>query len=289
MPYFPRRALLTSLLAVFACSSVSSDPIIGRWNRVGKDSYSEFFADGKGFIDDDIATGSVTLSITWQRLDKERIRVEAMVFGVATGDVLATVLRNDTLTLTDSKGNVKRYSRSLAGAAPPATAPSPPPHGTATDLPTGSGPPPDGASESPPASSPPQFATVPDDADLTGYYLLDGALPKELEGFKHVSLSNYNVTGTPPFPRAPLTGEVRVGPSGWPLNNSWLDGQRLIFGTDVRQGYRFWFAGTFDTIADFTRLPSSRQILKGHLSKLTYPGPKILWTGEVYFRYVTGE
>ena len=98
---------LVVLLALVGCGNVEQDRIVGRWQDVGGNAWSEYFPDGTAIIN----TGSVSLNVKWQRLEDGRLKVETTVSGITTAAVYRVEIRGDDLTFTDSDGETQHYLR----------------------------------------------------------------------------------------------------------------------------------------------------------------------------------
>jgi hypothetical protein len=107
MRLFARIAPLLALTVLSGCGSVGQDPIIGRWEEIDGNDWSEFFPDSTAFIND----GETTVNAQWERLEDDRLRLVATVFGVETGLICSAEIQNDEVTFTCSDGEVSRYQR----------------------------------------------------------------------------------------------------------------------------------------------------------------------------------
>lgn len=100
--------LAVILLVTFAgCGKVGQDPIVGKWQEVGGNDWSEYFPDGTAIFND----GSMSVSGKWQRLEDGRLKVEATVLGISAAEVYRVEIRGDDVTFTDSNRKVENYRR----------------------------------------------------------------------------------------------------------------------------------------------------------------------------------
>jgi hypothetical protein len=106
--------------------------------------------------------------------------------------------------------------------------------------------------------------------DVSGYYLLNGQIPKAFRQVRWVELWMTDEAGKP----KPLEGAVFLGSSDrdatrLPLVAPRLDGDRLRFETTALKGISFSFSGRFVRLGTFWNdAKSDELILKGHLVKL---------------------
>jgi len=97
----------TLLITLSGCGNGGQDPVVGKWQEVGGNDRSEYFADGTAIFND----GSMSLSGKWQRLEDGRLKVEASFLGMPVAEVYQADTHGDEVTFTNSKGKVQRYRR----------------------------------------------------------------------------------------------------------------------------------------------------------------------------------
>jgi hypothetical protein len=117
MPIVPRTGVAMRLLArvvplivlagLNGCGSIGQDSIVGRWEEIDGNNWSEYFPDGTAFLND----GSVTVNARWERLEDDRLRLIATVFGIEAGNICLADIQGDDVTFDCSDGGVSRYRR----------------------------------------------------------------------------------------------------------------------------------------------------------------------------------
>jgi len=108
---------------VAATGCGSAEPIVGRWQDEDyPDHAMEFFADGTVMIVTDM-----TVSGKWEYLADQRLRVSSTVLGTEVLKVYSLTFDGEptdvgtVLSLTDERGETKRYERTASGGAAAAT------------------------------------------------------------------------------------------------------------------------------------------------------------------------
>jgi len=107
MTYVIRFALALTLTALFACSTKTDQPIIGKWRESGKTEVIQFMRDNTVTIADQGTTVPGTYTI-----DKGQLRMKLEGPLAAAGTIAYTVtLNGDNLSLKDQRGNILNYKK----------------------------------------------------------------------------------------------------------------------------------------------------------------------------------